>query len=129
MAGSGRDGCTQEAGVSTNSGLNTVNEMAVIQWVASRATAQSSRCEALQEIPTLCEASRHQGAERYQSIATRGTSTLLGGVSFMKCIAKLLEGESVVEESVVEGSVVEESVVEESVVDFVAGRFGIAWYR
>ena len=42
----------------------------------------------------------------------------------MKCIAKLLEGESVVEESVVEGSVVEESVV-----DFVAGRFGIAWYR
>ena len=47
----------------------------------------------------------------------------------MKCIAKLLEGESVVEESVVEESVVEESVVEESVVDFVAGRFGIAWYR
>jgi hypothetical protein len=42
----------------------------------------------------------------------------------MKCIAKLLEGESMVEESVVE-----ESVVEESVVDFVAGRFGIAWYR
>jgi hypothetical protein len=37
----------------------------------------------------------------------------------MKCIAKLLEGESMVEES----------VVEESVVDFVAGRFGIAWYR
>jgi hypothetical protein len=29
----------------------------------------------------------------------------------------------------VEESVVEESVVEESVVDFVAGRFGIAWYR
>jgi hypothetical protein len=42
----------------------------------------------------------------------------------MKCIAKLLEGESMVEESMVE-----ESVVEESVVDFVAGRFGIAWYR
>jgi hypothetical protein len=42
----------------------------------------------------------------------------------MKCIAKLLEGESMVEESVVE-----ESMVEESVVDFVAGRFGIAWYR
>jgi hypothetical protein len=37
----------------------------------------------------------------------------------MKCIAKLLEGESMVEES----------VVEESMVDFVAGRFGIAWYR
>lgn len=29
----------------------------------------------------------------------------------------------------VEESVVEESMVEESVVDFVAGRFGIAWYR
>ena len=84
MAGSGRDGCTHEAGVSANSGLNAKNEMDVIQWVAIRAKAHSSRCEALQEIPTLCEASRHQGAERYQSIATRGTSTLLGGLSFMK---------------------------------------------
>lgn len=52
-------------------------------WVSSNPTAHNNKCVDRQEITMVCEATRHHGVERYQSITTLGVATESTGESFI----------------------------------------------